>query len=221
MQFGTAVFIGLIGTADVIFFNTKSEYHYFNVHDTSITWKSIVTHSFNHVDPYHLITNFLSIASSSLLLDLGFWKSACLYLASVLSGSLGFIAFHNEQQLVEIIRNDIGKLTNFFGNSSSDVWTDTFTKWKTQFKTKYSLVGSSCAAYGFMGAEFVYLYSKITDIYAKKYRKEYKLKKEHDLAQLMSLGIFKSVQLAADLVYFNTCHFVGFCSGAMFYYVIQ
>ncbi|KAJ3320310.1 hypothetical protein HDV06_005341 [Boothiomyces sp. JEL0866] len=221
MQFGTAVFIGLIGSLDLLFYNTKSEYHHFIVHDKSIGWKSIVTHSFNHVDSYHLITNFLSITSSALLLDLGFIGSCSLYLTSVISGALGFVIFHNDHQLLEIIKSDISKLTTVFDNSTVAVWTDVFTNWKTQFKTRYSLVGSSCAAYGFMGAEMVCIYSKINEIYAKRYRKEYKLKKEHDLAQLMYLGIFKSVQLAADLVYFNTCHMVGFCSGAMFYYIMQ
>ncbi|KAJ3310272.1 hypothetical protein HDV04_005117 [Boothiomyces sp. JEL0838] len=221
MQFGTAVFIGLIGGLDVLFYNTKSEYNYFVVHDKSVSWKSLVTHSFNHVDSYHLITNFLSITSSALLLDLGFIGSSCLYLTSVISGGLGFVAFHNDHQLIEIIKSDISKLTSYFDNSTLFVWTDAFTNWKTQFKTKYSLVGSSCAAYGFMGAEMVHIYSRITDIYARRYRKEYKLKKENDLAQLMYLGIFKTVQLMADLVYFNTCHLVGFCSGALFYYIIQ
>ncbi|KAI8915716.1 hypothetical protein EDD86DRAFT_243699 [Gorgonomyces haynaldii] len=170
------------------YFTSKEGYLGYADHQMTTDQTTLVTHLFYHQDINHFVSNWSSIFYSALNLDLGFFRSSVLFLASGIGGAL-----------VQVVSDDLPNahlhLIKFF----KSIWN----RQPVLSLKRYYLCGSSAATFGFMGAEVGYYIKHISRLYTnKQYRKRFNAEQEVAQSLVMLLTRVGSLCLQCYWIYY-------------------
>ncbi|KAI8899598.1 hypothetical protein BC833DRAFT_585214 [Globomyces pollinis-pini] len=152
--------------------------------------------------------NMSSLISSICVLDLGFIKTATMFVITSISG-LSFVllehVFSKSQHPLNNLQkkaNDLLMDMNLLDNPSNSIFNIRFTNKSvfSKFFTKTNLVcGSSAACYGFIGAELSTFISRLNTIKSKRYSHKDKQDAEFEFAQLATMVVFRLMQFGLEI----------------------